>query len=181
MTAEDSLKAFVKEVFGDKAYFGLKAPNVSAEQMAESRKICANNLCGNYNTSWTCPPHTGDIDKCVQKVESYENAIVMYESFQVESMDMEHLGCKIGEMQDLCRKVLVKVKDTGLDVFVLCGGPCNYCEECSVKSGIDCVNPEMSIPSVSGYGIKINDLLKEKGHEPVFTENLVELYGLILY
>jgi predicted metal-binding protein len=94
---------------------------------------------------------------------------------------MEHLNCKISDMQDLCRKVLVKAREDDVDIFVMCTGPCNYCEVCSFKKGIDCPHPEMSIPSVSGYGIPVRDMLKEIGHESKHDDKRIELFGLILY
>ena len=179
--SEERIKGYIEEIFGDKAYYDMKLPKITPERVTESRKICSNNRCGNYNTSWTCPPNTGDIDECIGRLESYDNAALVYDSFEVESFEMEHLNCKISDMQDLCRKVLVKARKDDVDLFVMCTGPCNHCKECSFKKGIDCPHPEMRIPSVSGYGIPVRDMLKEIGHESKRDEKRIELFGLILY
>jgi len=76
---------------------------------------------------------------------------------------------------------LVKARENDVDIFVMCTGPCNYCEVCSFKKGINCPHPEMSIPSVSGYGIPVRDMLKEIGHESKHDDKRIELFGLILY
>ena len=181
MSKEKIVRGYIGEVFGDKVHYGVRMPKITPERISESRRICSNNRCGNYNTSWTCPPNTGDIDECIGRLESYDNAALVYDSFEVESFEMEHLNCKISDMQDLCRKVLVKARKDDVDLFVMCTGPCNYCKECSFKKGIDCPHPEMRIPSVSGYGIPVRDMLKEIGHESKRDEKRIELFGLILY
>ena len=181
MTEERLIETFAKDEFGDRIYFDITLPRITHERMEESRRICSNNKCGNYNTSWTCPPNTGDIDECISRLESYEHAMLVYDTFEVESMELEHLSCKVNDMQDRCRKVLRRAREAELDVFVMCTGPCNNCKVCAFKNGIDCVCPELSIPSVSGYGLPIKDMVEEKGHEIRYTENSLELFGLILY
>lgn len=181
MSVSEDIEKIVTDIFGEKVYFNVNLPKITPERISDSRKICSNNKCGNYNTSWTCPPNTGDIDECIRRLESYDNAILAYGSFKVESFDMDHLNCVVSDMQDLCRKVLVCAREKDIDMFVLCSGPCNYCDECSFLKGIDCIHPEMSIPSVSGYGIPMNDVLKTLGHESVASADSVELFGLILY
>ena len=181
MTEDRMIETFAREEFGDKVYTDITLPKITRERMEDSRRICSNNRCGNYNTSWTCPPNTGDIERCIARLESYDHAMFVYDSFEVESMEMEHLNCRIGDMQNRCRKVLKKAREAGLDVFVMCTGPCNNCKVCAFKNGIDCVCPEMCIPSVSGYGIPVRDMLKEIGHESKYTDHSIELFGLILY
>lgn len=175
------METFAREEFGDKVYLDIELPKITRERVEESRRICSNNRCGNYNTSWTCPPNTGDIDACIARLESYDRAMLVYDSFEVESMEMEHLNCRISDMQDRCRKVLMKAREADLDVFVMCTGPCNHCKVCAFKKGIDCVCPDMCIPSVSGYGIPVRSMLEDIGHESKYTDHSIELFGLILY
>lgn len=181
MNGRNRVEELIRDVFGDKVYFDVGLPRITPERIAESRKICSNNRCGNYNTSWTCPPNTGDIDSCIGRLESYGRAALVYGSFEVESFEMEHLNCKISDMQDVCREVLDRAIEEGLDLFILCTGPCNYCKTCSFKKGIDCPYPERQIPSVSGYGIPVRDMLKEIGHESKRSDRSIELFALILY
>lgn len=181
MSDKERVLELIGEVFGDHVYAEVDLPKITPERILESREICSHNRCGNYGTSWTCPPHTGDVKDCIERLESYDHVAMAYESFEVESFEMEHLNCKIGDMQHLCRKVLRKAREEGIDLFVMCTGPCNNCEVCSFKHGIDCVDPEMCIPSVSGYGIPVRDMLKDIGHESSHSEKRIELFGMFLF
>lgn len=157
-------------------------PKVTYASVAKNRSMCRTNLCGSFNTSWTCPPNCGTAEYCIERIGSYKDAdIIMKKYTNVNFSDPEMMDSMMTGFRDLCRGVMVGCRKEGFDVIAFADGPCSYCKECAFTKGKKCYHPDMQVPSVSGYGIDMTSYMKETGIEFSFSKDSVTLYGVLLF
>ena len=65
----------------------------------EIRKICKENSCRNYGTTWACPPAVGTIEECKKRVMQYEKMLLFSIKYNLkDSYDIEGYGFQIYEL-----------------------------------------------------------------------------------
>ncbi len=161
---------------------GVKVPDVTLDDVVSNRKACEKNLCGHYNTSWTCPPNCGSDEFCMKRFKQYSNADVIAVTYDnVDFSDKESVEKKLSDFQKLSRKIMIGCREHGFDVMTFSEGPCNYCEICAFLDGKKCRNPDMQVPSVSGNGIDMERYLSSIGESFKFEKNRMTLYGVFLF
>ena len=160
----------------------LPVPEVTYKSVQKNRMLCRTNMCGHYNSSWTCPPNCGTEEFCIERISSYGlSDVVMRRYDNVDFSDTEKVDAMMNGFRDMCRDIMIKTRKEGFDVIAFADGPCSYCKECAFRKGKNCYHPEMQVPSVSGYGIDMTSYLSEIGIEFGFSKNSVTLYGIILF
>lgn len=56
----------------------------------EIRKLCEENVCRNYGTTWACPPAIGTIQECKERVMQYDKMLLLTKKYELEdSFDIE--------------------------------------------------------------------------------------------
>ena len=181
MTDPEYVRAQVVSVYSGDVIYDLPAPRSTFESITRCRKLCEENLCGNYDTSCTCPPHSAPIDVCIDRLESFDKAMLIINRFNVNLKDVDKLKEIGGRMQNICRDIHVSLSGSNIRNLPLADGPCNYCANCACKEGKGCRFPEFQVSSVSPYGILINEYLESVGIPPEPVGDTVTLYGFILY
>ena len=172
----------VKDIPGCTVKTCVAIPKVTYASVAKNRMLCRTNTCGNYNTSWTCPPNCGSSEYCIEKINSYKDAdIIMKKYTDVDFSDKEMVDGMMNGFRDICRDVMIRCRKEGFDVIAFADGPCSYCKECAFTKGKKCYHPEMQVPSVSGYGIDMTSYMNSVGIEFSFSEDSVTLYGVLLF
>jgi len=172
----------IKEKMDEKKveYTIAKAPRSTLEDALKFRKLCETNKCGTYDKSWTCPPAIGKPEDCVKKLEDYNNAIIITNTYK--GLNMENLD-EIKDMmkshQDLCRDVKKMFQKEGFDELTLTDGACTYCRKCSYPK--ECKHPAKKVPSVSGFGIDMGEYIPSTGLPFEFKKDEATLYGLVLF
>ena len=57
------------------------------------RTLCEENLCGNYNASWACPPAVGSLEDCAERCRGFDRMLLfdkvytLRDSYDLEGMD----------------------------------------------------------------------------------------------
>ena len=65
-------------------------PTAAVKTDAAFRKMCEQNLCGNYGRSWMCPPDAGPIEELMAEVRAYSHILVYQTVGELEdSYDFE--------------------------------------------------------------------------------------------
>lgn len=160
----------------------LPVPEVTYKSVQKNRMLCRTNMCGHYNSSWTCPPNCGTSEYCIERISSYKlSDVVMRRYDNVDFSNKEMVDGMMNDFRDMCRDIMIKCREQGFDVIAFADGPCSYCEECAFKKGKKCYHPEMQVPSVSGYGIDMTSYLSQIGVKFGFSKDSVTLYGIFLF
>ena len=179
---DNIIRELTKDVSGSTVKNHAPIPNVTYASVEKNRMLCRSNLCGNYNTSWTCPPNCGTSEYCIGRINAYKDAdILMVKYDNVDFSDHDGVESIMNGFRDICRNVMTECRKEGFDVLVFADGPCSYCKECAFTKGKNCYFPDKQVPSVSGYGIDMTSYMKEIGVEFTFSKDSVTLYGVILF
>ena len=142
-------------------------------QLAFSR--CKENKCGTYDTNWGCNPGAKmDVATYYQDIDY---VILMYRTFDVEFEDKDLMKSISDDVHRSVRKMMLELRDNGLDCDGYVDGPCDYCGECAYPQ--PCRFPEMMIPSVSTLGIDLKSYFHDIGVPYSFQKDRMTIYGFI--
>lgn len=165
----------------DYTFKRIGVPSPNNETISKCRELCEQNLCGAYGVTWGCPPGVGSEKDCLSLVKRYSKAAVIMKRFDdLDFNDMEHMHKLQVDHQELCRRFGNAMRKAGYDVLPLADGKCEYCGDCSYPDD-PCRFPEQKVPSVSSYGIKMDEYLPSQGIDFTFEKNGMTLYGIMLY
>jgi predicted metal-binding protein len=156
-------------------------PSPDAETMSTCRKLCEQNLCGAYGTSWGCPPGVGTGEECLNIIRKFSNAAVITKKFDnIDTSDLKSLDALGKEHQEVCRRFGNALKKEGYEALPLSDGGCKYCKTCSYPDE-PCRFPDQCVTSISCYGIMMEGYMKSQNIDFEFRKGSMTLYGLILY
>ncbi len=132
--------------------------------------ICLETKCPNYGLSPTCPPNVEGPEWLKEYLKKTPYAILL----EIETPQDVMYSDKRTEIGKLLHFIVIQIEQAAIDAGFLnskafAGGSCKnmLCSDhpyCNVLAGDGvCRNPDLSRPSVSGYGINMNHLLKMSG------------------
>lgn len=147
----------------------------------EIRRICEDNACRLYGTTWACPPAVGTVEECRERCLRYQTAMVFNAVYPLEdSFDYEGMLQGHGAFKDLCDR-LYEAAALRLHTFLLLSNEgCNRCKCCTYPSA-PCRQPERLFPSLEGFGIHVAKLAGSAGIPYVHEKNTVTYFGMLLY
>jgi predicted metal-binding protein len=158
---------------------GLPSPN--KETMSTCRRLCAQNLCGQYGVTWACPPGTGTEEECLGTIKKFSKAAVIIREFDnIDVKDEELVEALAEDHQEVCRRFGNLLREEGYSAVPLSDGGCKYCEECSYPDE-SCRFPDQMVPSISSFGIIMDEYMKSQNIDFEFRKDGMTLYGLMLY
>ncbi|MBQ3709057.1 MAG: DUF2284 domain-containing protein [Clostridia bacterium] len=147
------------------------------------RKMCEQNLCGNYGRSWMCPPDAGPIEELMAEVRTYSFILVYQTVGELEdSYDFEGMMEAGARHNQVVNRVRNAMKAEPLSkVLHLGAGGCRMCEVCAKKTGEPCRHPELAMSSLETYGINVSELAKAAGMKYINGQNTVTYFGAALF
>jgi predicted metal-binding protein len=137
---------------------------------------CATNVCGHYNTSWTCPPASGTLEERREQILKYKNAFVfttkwlMEDSFDIEAMEAG---------REAHTALTCAVRDAVPGQPVYGAGSCPNCAKCAFPE--PCPMPDRMISSIEAAGINVTDLSRSAGVKYNNGPNTVTYFSMVLY
>ena len=143
----------------------------------EIRKICKENTCRNYGTTWACPPAVGTIEECKKRVMQYEKMLLfsikynLKDSYDIEGMENALFSFK-GSVDIFDEKLKLFLSD----YLLLSNEGCGRCKKCTYPDA-PCRFPEHLHHSIEGYGFQIYELAKAAGIKYNNGENTVTFFG----
>ena len=142
----------------------------------ELLKACERNLCGKYNTCWTCPPAIGPMEKQKEKILGFSNALVFTTKTDLEdSFDFEGMMAA----KEVHNQITAELHERfGSENPVYGAGGCSICENCAYPE--PCRFPEKIFSSVEAAGINVTDLSRAGGVHYNNGENTVTYFSMIL-
>ncbi|MDR3282038.1 MAG: DUF2284 domain-containing protein [Candidatus Methanoplasma sp.] len=156
-------------------------PRTDEESVRGCRRLCEQNLCREYGTTWACPPGVGPADACVKEIKRYSRAALITKRFEGIDTGDDDLTMKLGkDMQDACRRFANFLRRRGFEVFPMADVGCGFCAACTYPGG-PCRFPAQMVASRGGYGIIMDRYLSENGMPFAFEKGAATFYGIILY
>ena len=158
----------------------VKASEVKTD--AYFRKMCADNMCGNYGKSYTCPPDIGPIEELMEKVKTFDRMIVYQTVGELEdSYDFEGM-MEAGERHNKLVQKLWDYTDSlgNAEALHLGAGGCRLCSVCGKKTGDPCRFPARAMGSLEAYGVNVSELAAQAGMKYINGQNTVTYFGAVL-
>ena len=148
----------------------------------ELLKSCETNVCGHYNSSWTCPPAAETLEKQRETILSYKNAFVFTTKHDLEdSFDYETMT--LGKDQHTLLTLEFRNR-LGKAYPIYGAGSCPSCKDENRKNNCafpePCPFPEKKIGSIEAAGINVTELSKAAGLAYNNGPNTVTYFSMML-
>lgn len=171
-----------KDACRDAEAMGWTLCEVPLPEYSESDAIkvidsCRRNLCGNYGTSWACPP--GWTDRMDILGRRYDSAILMEKEFDVDVKNETELRKITDESHSVVRSAVRAMRAAGFECMGFTDGECGYCGVCSYPE--PCRFPDQLVASISSTGIELKNYFDNIGKDFSFSDDHVIFYGMIMF
>ncbi len=138
--------------------------------------------CPMYGTTWACPPATGEIDACREKLMGYTHCLLIGSIAEVE--DISDIGQTLAtrpEHEALTNTVGEMLRQQNVEPYILSTEACAECDRCAYLDGQPCRHPDRMHPCIESQGINIIPTLETLGLEFQYGGNIVTWYSLLFY
>lgn len=144
------------------------------------RAMCAADKCGAYNKNWMCPPACGTVEQCQQRMQQYENGILVQtvghmtkaiDSKCYRQTEKRHLE-QFSALAEVVRK-----EHPG--VLCLGAGGCRVCGECAFPE--TCRFPQKAMSSMEGYGLFVTQVCRDAGVNYHYGDRTITYTACILF
>jgi len=155
--------------------------NVEAlEPIPEVRDMCAENKCGRYGHSWSCPPACGTIEELGAKMHTYSRGIIVQTTAEMEdSFDYEAMMEGSKTHGEHFREFHDRLCEIGGDFMFLAAGSCGICKQCTYPDA-PCRFPERMMTSMEASGLLVNQVCKDSGIPYYYGKNTVTYTSAVL-
>ncbi len=159
----------------------MEVSDVSADE--SFRKLCEQNVCGNYGKNWACPPDAGEIGALMKELRSYKYILLYQIVGKLEdSFDFEGMMAAAKRHSELVLAVSAYAKTLPLKRCLALGaGGCTVCEKCARKTDEPCRHPDKRIPSLEAYGVNVSKTAEAAGMKYINGQNTVTYFGGVLF
>ena len=148
---------------------------------SEYLKFCEENLCGNYQGNYACPPDCGTPEEMHRKLLSADLALVLQSRWDIPGYNTpEMLSAKYNHNAAV-RRLRDTLLQEGMDVFAVGYGGCTLCDPCKRKENQSCAFPELRISCVSAYCVDATKLAEQCGMPFDWNPKKLYLFGMILF
>lgn len=150
----------------------------------EVRKMCEQNLCGNFGKSWTCPPAIDAPELLVEKLSSYNRFMIVDKVYTLEdSFDWEGMVSSAKDFQTRIHRLKKQIESMEPEgsFLSLGAGACQLCETCSYQQQEPCRHPADALFSVEAFGIDVMKMMADNGMSYNNGQNTVTYIGGIFW
>lgn len=147
----------------------------------EVRRICEGNACRCYGATWACPPATGTLDECRERVARYRGMLLFSGRYELEdSFDFEGMSRALRSFKDAVDAFDRRVAALMDDYLLLSNEGCLRCASCTYPDA-PCRFPQKLHPALEGFGFIVSELAREAGICYNSGANTVTYFGALLF
>lgn len=147
----------------------------------EIRKICEENACRHYGTSWACPPAIGTLEICRERIQQYDTMLLFSKKYELEdSFDFEGMSAGLLDFKKVVDLLDSNLKALLCDYLLLSNEGCGKCTTCTYPHA-PCRFPEFLHHSLEGYGFIVSELAAKSGICYNNGSNTVTYFGVLLF
>ena len=150
----------------------------------EFRQCCEDNVCGNYNANYSCPPYCGTVEEMREKTLPYNRGLVMMTQMEVDDAYDEAAIKPIKKDHSLRSRMMFKeLKEKGVigKGLAMMAGPCSLCDQCTMPAGEPCRFPEDRTSCMSAYCLNVVELGKSAGLDISWDAGQVSFFSMYLW
>ncbi len=145
------------------------------------RKPCEETRCGGYGRSWACPPATGTLEECRERVLRFGQMQLFSKAYLLaDSMDFSCIGSIMKDFKERSRTLNSRLRQQLPGILVLSNEGCGRCKACTWPEA-PCRFPEELLPAIEGYGFVVSELAGKAGIPYQNGKNTVTFFGAVVY
>ena len=96
-----------------------------------------------FGKTWACPPAVGSVEECKGKCLGYENCLMIATITEVSDIaNIEESLATRGDHEEITTQVAARMRQQGVDPYILSTEACAICERCAYLDGQPCRFPE---------------------------------------
>ena len=123
------------------------------------RPYCEENLCGQYNANYTCPPVCGTPEEMKNRILKYENAVVLQTVWNISDYtDKAAIKHAKSEHNSATIRLVKRLRKEGHEGIIVGASGCALCSPCAMVEGKPCKFPEFAFSCMSAYCIFVKHL-----------------------
>lgn len=144
------------------------------------RKLCEENTCRSYGTSWACPPAIGTLEECEIRVRGYSKMLLFSKKYELEdSFDFEGMMDGMKDFKKSVDAFSRRLSGRLPEHLLLSNEGCGRCAECTYPNA-PCRFPHLLHHSLEGYGFIVSELAVQAGIRYHNGANTVTYFGALL-
>ena len=129
--------------------------------LPEVRDMCKANTCHMYGKNWCCPPGVGTLEQCRERLEKYENGILVQTVGQLEdALDgegmMETEAAHKEHFDNMRERLLARYPK----MLSIGSGCCTRCSRCTYPDA-PCRMPDNTFASMEAYGMLVTSICQK--------------------
>lgn len=190
--SNEEIKAYIEEILVD--YPVCEFAYGSPSQIPVSDKvytICETD-CERYKKCWACPPHAGNVDDNIKRLNHYNNCMVYSTIWEVsDAWNKEACVFAKRQHEEVSRSIRERLLEHfGIPMESLDDNPtpeihflssgCMICEAC-VCPEEPCKHPAERQMAMESHGIVIVSLAEELGLTAMYDSTTVVYFSMILW
>ncbi len=161
--------------------FEYRILETSEISVQERVRIVCEKECERYGTTWACPPGTGSLRECQERIHSYRHGLFFSSVAEVSDLfNMEEMLSTRKEHEKLTEEIRDYMKKQGLDCFILSTESCDICPTCTYPDS-PCRYPEKMHPCLESHGVVVMELTEQQQMEYSLGGNSILWFSLILF
>jgi len=147
------------------------------------RKLCEDNLCGNFGRHPQCPPQLGTLDQATARLRAFRQGLLFQTAYEVDARDVAATRLTQQDHQRAALALEAAARDrVDPRAEVLVGGPCVRCDPaCPALDGAPCEHPALARPSLEALGVDVVALQQAVGWDAAFRDDRVTWTGALLW
>ncbi len=151
------------------------------EFMPEVRAMCAADRCQSYNRSWSCPPGCGPVEDAAARAAQYDRGVLLQTvGDREDSFDFEAMFEVAKQNRQHFDDLMMRLKDTDVDLFPMSAGTCDRCEKCTYPDA-PCRFPDLVYPSMEAYGLFVSKVCSDNNVPYYYGNDKIAYTCCILY
>ncbi len=142
--------------------------------------MCEEDKCHAYNRNWTCPPNCGTIEECAEKMQAYEQGILLQTTgHMTKAIDSKCYRETEKRHLENFHRMVKEIRQIYPQALCLGAGGCRVCKTCAYPE--PCRFPELAYSSMEGYGLFVTQVCRDN-HIPYYHgERTITYTACILF
>lgn len=146
------------------------------------RPYCEENLCGQYNANYSCPPTCGTPEEMKQRVLSHKKALVLQTIWEISDYSNSAAIKQAKNAHNTAEIQLVKkLREEGHDGLIVGASGCALCSPCAYTKGEPCRFPDYKFSCMSAYCIFVKKLADKCNMDYDCGDGLLAFFGMYVF
>ena len=146
------------------------------------RVYCEENLCGNYNANYSCPPDCGTVEEMQRNIFAEDHVLVIQTIWDIAGYEDKDTIRHAKESHNAAAlRLMERIRRNGYAGFCSGYNGCHLCTPCKRRENLPCSHPDLRISCLSAYCVDVAELAKRCSLPFAWSKDKLHLVGMIAF